>query len=121
MAIILLVDDEHDILELLELIVEECGHQALSARNGEVAMELARQYAPSLVLTDLMMPVMDGYELVAALQADPALRATPTVVMTAGSITPERRITLEGVQSVITKPFMIADIEALLGGLEKEA
>lgn len=67
MATILLVDDEHEILELLQLIVEDCGHQALTAWNGAVALMLARKHAPHMVLTDLMMPIMDGYALVAAL------------------------------------------------------
>lgn len=120
MATILLVDDEREILELLELIVEEYGFQALTARNGAAALTLARQHKPSLVLTDLMMPVMDGYALVAAIQADPVLQATPVVVMTAGVITDDRRTMLGPVQGVIAKPFLVEQIEALCDSVGKD-
>lgn len=119
MATILLVDDEHDILELLQIIVEEYGHQVITARDGAAGLILARQHRPNLVLTDLMMPFMDGYELVAAIQADPVLQTTPVIVMTAGIISDERRTALGPVQGVIAKPFLVEQIEALCEGVGK--
>lgn len=120
MATILLVDDEREILELLELIIEEYGFQVLTAPNGAAALTLARQHKPSLVLTDLMMPVMDGYAFVAAIQADPVLHAIPVVVMTAGIMTDDRRTMLGPVQGVIAKPFRIEQIETLCNSVEKD-
>jgi CheY-like chemotaxis protein len=117
MATILLVDDDHAILELLRLIVEDCGHQALTAHDGAVGLALAQQHVPNMVLTDLMMPFMDGFELVAALQADPALRAIPIVILTAGIVSAERHSMFGFVQDMIAKPFGVAQVEALFDGL----
>ena len=119
MATILLVDDEQEILELLKLIIEEFGHQALTAHNGIVGLALARQHKPNLVLTDLMMPFMDGYALVAAIQADLVLQTTPVVVMTAGMITDKDRTALGPIQAVIAKPFFVEQIQALCDSIEK--
>ena len=119
MAMILLVDDEHEILELLKLIIEEFGHQALTAHNGTVGLALARQHKPNLVLTDLMMPFMDGYALVAAIQADLVLQTIPVVVMTSGMITDKDRTALGPIQAVIAKPFFVEQIQALCDSIEK--
>ena len=119
MATILLVDDEHEILKLLELIIQECGHQALTARNGIVGLALARQHKPNLILTDLMMPFMDGYALVAAIQADLVLQTIPVVVMTSGRITDKDRTALGPIQAVIAKPFFVEQIQALCDSIEK--
>lgn len=117
MAVVLLVDDDADILDLLELIVEEAGHRVLRACNGAVALVLARQHRPDLLISDLMMPVLDGYGLVAAIRADPALATLPIVVMTAGGVAPERAAALAPAQQIIQKPFSIEYIENLLNEL----
>ncbi len=117
MATILLVDDDRAILELLRLVVEDCGHQALTAHDGAMGLAFAQQHVPAMVFTDLMMPGMDGFALVAALHADPALRDIPIVILTAGVVSAERRALLAGVQAMLAKPFDIAQVEALFADL----
>lgn len=81
MATVLVVDDEHAIASLLENVLEDEGHRVLVASNGRMALLRATETRPDLVITDFMMPVMDGAELVKALAADAALAAVPVIVM----------------------------------------
>lgn len=82
---VLVVDDDPDIREALALALELDGYQVASARNGLEAWELLGRTAPSLVLLDLAMPVLDGAGLLARIREDARLRALPVVVITAFS------------------------------------
>lgn len=79
------MDDDPDIREALALALELDGYQVASARNGLEAWELLGRTAPSLVLLDLAMPVLDGAGLLARIRDDARLRALPVVVITAFS------------------------------------
>ena len=81
MAVVLVVDDEFGITNLLEDVLSDEGHRVLVATNGKQALERAREERPDLVLTDYMMPVMDGAALIAALGADKDLKDIPIAVM----------------------------------------
>ncbi len=81
MAVVLVVDDEFGIALLLKDVLEDEGHRVLVANNGRQALERVAEEAPNLVITDYMMPVMDGAALLDALERDPALASIPTVVM----------------------------------------
>jgi CheY-like chemotaxis protein len=87
MSTILLVDDETDLLDLYSEVLELMGHAILRAYDGEQALRLARQWHPDLVVTDWMMPRMDGVELCRALSRAEELRDIP-VVMHSGSGNP---------------------------------
>jgi CheY-like chemotaxis protein len=74
---ILVVDDEPDQRFLLRRIFERAGHEVTDAADGAAALEAVRQSSPDLVVTDMMMPVMDGPELIRRLRCEPATAAIP--------------------------------------------
>jgi CheY-like chemotaxis protein len=108
---VLVVDDDPGILEMHAQLVEEhvpsC--RVLRASNGRIALELMRQKPPSLVLLDLMMPEMDGTEVLKAMQADARLRDVPVIVLTAQTLTQEDMVRLNrGVAAVLAKGVFTA-------------
>ena len=82
MSKILVVDDEPDLRFILRRIFEQAGHEVTDASHGAEAMECVRGSLPELVVTDMMMPVMDGYELIRLLRADPATAQIPILAVT---------------------------------------
>ncbi len=86
-SVILVVDDDHAICRYLSQILEDDGHETITALDGEGALELARRRKPDLITMDLMMPGMDGKAAIAALRDDPVLGDVPVVVV---SVLPER-------------------------------
>jgi CheY-like chemotaxis protein len=107
-VIVLVVDDEDPIRELVRGLLMDEGYQVLDAPNGAVALELARQHQPGLVLTDLMMPVMDGTTLCGKLRSDPQTTSVPVIVMTASGPT---AAAASGADAYLIKPF---DLDLLL-------
>lgn len=83
MATVLIVDDEADLRFVLRFALEDAGHAVVEASNGRAALEQIADAPPDVIVTDLMMPVMTGSELIAHLRADPATAAIPIVVWTA--------------------------------------
>jgi CheY-like chemotaxis protein len=112
MATVLVVDDEDSIVDLLADVVSDAGHTALTATNAFDALELARCHHPTLVISDVMMPLMDGYALVKALQADPTLADTMIILMSAGFR--EDQAQLGTAMAFIPKPLDLNMIEHLL-------
>ena len=106
---ILIVDDETSILESLQEILEHEGYGVVVAANGKQALAEVARTRPSLVLTDFMMPHMNGLQLLEALRATPGLEALPVVMMSAIFRPPERAEQL--CTAFIAKPF---EIDALL-------
>lgn len=116
MAIILVVDDEVGIARLLEDVFIDAGHEAMVASNGRQALDMARARLPAIILTDLMMPVMDGAELAAALAAEPELSGVPVVMM---SSMPEGVVIAKGAKytAFVRKPFNIYALVDLANSL----
>jgi CheY-like chemotaxis protein len=79
---ILIVDDEFGLAEMLREMLRESGYDVTLAINGRLALEILGEEKIDLVLTDLMMPVMDGVELAAAMRSHDQYRATPIIMMT---------------------------------------
>jgi CheY-like chemotaxis protein len=79
---ILIVDDEFGLAEMLREMLRESGFEVTLAINGRLALEILLEGKVDLVLTDMMMPVMDGAELAAAIRSDDRHRRTPIVMMT---------------------------------------
>jgi CheY-like chemotaxis protein len=79
---ILVVDDEPDLRFILRRIFEKAGHEVADAGHGAAALECVRRSLPELVVTDMMMPVMDGQELIRRLRADPATAQIPILAVT---------------------------------------
>jgi CheY-like chemotaxis protein len=82
-ATVLIADDRAEDRRLLRLVLERMGHRVVEANDGEQALELARSARPDLVMSDILMPVMDGFTLCRKLQEDVALRHIPVVFVTA--------------------------------------
>jgi CheY-like chemotaxis protein len=80
---VLLVDDEHAILDALSGILEDEGFRVVAAGNGREALARMEEGTPDVALVDMMMPVMDGRELIREMQADARWRAIPVVMMSA--------------------------------------
>jgi CheY-like chemotaxis protein len=83
MACVLIVEDDDDSREMLELLLTSYGYETLTARNGKEALERMRQQRPCLVLLDMQMPVMSGWEFRDHQVHDPALANVPVVCITA--------------------------------------
>ncbi len=80
---ILVVDDEPDILKMVTFRLKKEGYEVITAMDGQEALDLANRERPDLVLLDLRLPVMDGYEVCKALKADENLKQIPVVFLTA--------------------------------------
>ncbi len=82
--LVLIVEDEQPIAEALRDIVEDEGYQTVTARDGQEGLELAREYRPALIITDLMMPRMDGVAFIGAMRIDAAREgwSAPPVILT---------------------------------------
>jgi signal transduction histidine kinase/DNA-binding response OmpR family regulator len=107
---ILLVEDNDDMAAYVSSILGETG-AVERARNGEEALQKLAANTPDLVITDLMMPVMDGVALVRAMHQDAGLRNIPVVVLTARAIEKDRIDLLRiGVVDYITKPFLVDEL-----------
>lgn len=112
--LVLIAEDEQPIADALAMIVADAGYTPLLASQGKRALELTRERHPALILTDLMMPLLDGAQLIAAIRADAELdnhRPPPIVLMTAGGV---RRALEVNADALLKKPFAIAEVEALL-------
>jgi len=96
---ILVVDDEPDLRYLLRRIFQRAGHEVLEAGHGEAALELVRASPPDLIVTDMMMPVMGGAELISRLRADPTTALIPILAATG-----DPRLAARA-DVVLTKPY----------------
>jgi len=116
MPLVLIVEDEFGIANFLKDVLEDEGYRVLVASNGRQALERAGEERPDLILTDFMMPTMDGAGLIKALAADAVLKDVPIAVM---SSLPEAAVAerCSGYALFIRKPFKIFDIIDLVAGL----
>ena len=109
--VILVADDDPDILSIVSMSLETQGYTVYKAANGREAVDLARQHHPDLVLMDMMMPVVSGYEAVTELKADASTRDITIVGLSAKAMaTDMERATDVGIDGYITKPFRIAQV-----------
>jgi CheY-like chemotaxis protein len=89
---ILVVEDVPNVLELLEVTLRFKGYPVVTARNGQEALERIQQEHPALVITDILMPKMDGYALAHRLRSDPATRQIPLIFLSATYVTAEDKL-----------------------------
>lgn len=103
---VLVVDDEADVLLLCRVNLEFEGYEVIEAHDGEEAMEKVHAERPDIVLLDVMMPKMDGWQVLAALKADPETADVPVVMLTAKVQDQDQiRGWSGGAADYITKPF----------------
>jgi two-component system cell cycle response regulator len=106
MARVLVVEDQAENLELMVYLLKAFGHETLTARDGAEGVAVVTRDRPDLVVMDLQMPVMDGYEAGALIKADPVLSAIPLVAVTAYAMVGDReRIMACGFDGYMTKPI----------------
>lgn len=113
-ALVLIVEDEEPLAETISFIVQGAGYVPMVALHGHKAVEMARSRHPALLITDLMLPHLDGAALIATLRADAAARgdAAPAIILMTAVGRPQARAA--GADVVLRKPFRLADLEALL-------
>ena len=112
--LILIADDEEPVVEMLATFVADLGYMQLVAQNGQQALDLAREREPALIITDLMMPVMNGADLILALRAEAAAqgRASPPIVLLpAGSMRAASQLPVE---ALLLKPFDLNQLERVI-------
>jgi len=114
MTRLLVVDDELSILEALQDILSLEGYDVVTAYNGAEGLRRIAELRPDLVLLDLMMPVMDGREMLRRVREDPGLKGLPVVIMSAGRIPDAER---RAASATLAKPF---DLDHLLQTLAQQ-
>ncbi len=116
---LLVVEDIPDILNLLDTTLKFKGYRVLTARNGEEALEVIQKERPALVITDILMPKMDGFSLVHRLRIDPKTRDIPVLFLSATYVLPEDKefaLTL-GVTRFMEKPVDLATFLPIIAEL----
>lgn len=116
---LLVVEDIPDILNLLDTTLKFKGYQVVTARDGQEALDIIRREHPALIITDILMPKMDGFNLVHRLRIDPETRKIPVIFLSATYIAPEDKdFALNiGVTRFVEKPVDMADFLPLVAEL----
>ena len=114
-ARILIADDYEDNRELLRLLLLNAEYEVLEARDGQECVDMAREHLPDLIMVDLSMPKLNGWEAVRLLQADPRTRSIPCVVATASAEIDHARALLSGFSAYVNKPFRTAELLEVVG------
>lgn len=113
MPLILVVDDEVNILDLLKFNLGKDGYQVIGQTNGRDAVKFMEQEKPDLVILDIMLPQMDGYEVLRTIRAKPETRSIPVIMLSAKGELVDKVLGLElGADDYITKPFSPREVLA---------
>jgi DNA-binding response OmpR family regulator len=124
MARILIAEDEPDIRELVAFTLRFAGHEVTPTSNGEEALNHAMQVVPDLILMDVRMPKMTGYDACRAMKAEPSLKDVPVVFLSAKGQDSEIQIGLDaGAEEYLLKPFapdqLVERVKAILAKFGK--
>lgn len=124
MARILIAEDEPDIRELVAFTLRFAGHEVVATSNGEEALHKASEIIPDIILMDVRMPRMTGYDACRAMKADPLLKNIPVVFLSAKGQDSEIQTGLEaGAEEYLLKPFapdqLTERVKAILGKFGK--
>lgn len=115
---VLIVDDEPNIVLSLEFLMKQAGYSASTATDGEMALEQMRQTKPDLVLLDINMPKLNGYEVCQAIRDNPGWKDVRIVMLTARGRDIEREKGLAmGADDYVIKPFSTRDVVDLVNRL----
>lgn len=120
------VEDEPEMIDLIRLILGRKGYDVFGAHGGKVAMEVIKAQKPALILLDLMMPDMDGWEVYQQLKADETLNQIPVIVVTAKAQSIDKVLGLHiaKVNDYISKPFspqeLLDSVEQVLEIVQEE-
>jgi len=115
---ILLVEDEPNIMRLTTVMLEKEGYQVLQAPDGKVGIELAHTQAPDIVVTDLIMPEKNGFDVCRAVRADERTKHLPILILTAMGDEFNKSAGFEaGADDYLTKPFNINELKVRIKAL----
>jgi two-component system cell cycle response regulator DivK len=114
---ILVVEDQEDNRQILRDLLTKAGFDMIEAENGEDAVALAQASRPDLILMDIQLPILDGYEATRRIKADPNLKSIPIIVVTSYALSgDEEKARLAGCDDYVAKPFsprqLLAKIKA---------
>ena len=118
---ILVVEDTEDNRQILRDLLGMAGYTVVEAQNGAEGVAMAAEHKPDLILMDIQMPVMDGYEATRRIKAEPALKTIPIVAVTSYALSGDEEKAREaGCDAYIAKPYsprqMLARVREILGG-----
>jgi DNA-binding response OmpR family regulator len=117
---VLITEDEPNIAESLTFILNREGYDVSTVFDGEAALQRLRSDPPDIMILDVMLPKLNGFEVLKLVKADPALKALPVMILTAKGQTHDRRMAEEiGASAFITKPFSNRDIIEQIGRLAR--
>jgi two-component system cell cycle response regulator DivK len=103
---ILVVEDQEDNRQILRDLLTNAGYEIIEAENGEEGLAVAAREQPDLILMDIQLPLLDGYEVTRRIKADPALRAIPIIAVTSYALSgDESKAQAAGCDAYIAKPY----------------
>jgi two-component system, OmpR family, response regulator VicR len=120
--LILCIEDEQEMIDLIRLILSRRGFDVRGANSGEAGLKIIHEHHPDLVLLDLMMPDMDGWEVYQKMKSDETTRNIPVIVVTAKAQSIDKVLGLHiaKVDDYISKPFspqeLLTSVDNVLGG-----
>jgi CheY-like chemotaxis protein len=119
---VLVIEDDPRSVKLMELVLSSRGYQAVVARNGEEGLAVARSRPFDVILLDLMLPEVDGFEVLRRLQADPELADIPVVITSARARPATKEEAAElGAEFYLTKPYRKAELLDVIASLLDES
>lgn len=119
---VLVVEDNVDNFELVRFLLERAGYETFSAANGIEGVAAARREQPDLILMDLSMPELDGWQATAQLKTDDATRHIPVLALTAHTLPGDRKRAIDaGCDGYISKPLNVASFDKLVATLLRQA
>jgi two-component system cell cycle response regulator DivK len=103
---ILVVEDQEDNRQILRDLLANAGYEMIEAEDGQQALTQAAKHKPDLILMDIQLPLLDGYEATRRIKADPALNAIPIIVVTSYALSgDEEKAHAAGCDAYVAKPF----------------
>jgi len=119
---ILVIDDEKDIVKAVTFRLQNSGYEVISAYDGEEGLKKAREESPNLIISDLMLPKIDGYKICGLLKKDTRYAHIPVIMFTARTQESDKQMGKEvGADAYITKPFESEELLSKIKELLKEA
>lgn len=122
---ILIADDEAHVTHVVSAKLRKAGYEVRIANDGEEALRLAFEEVPDMLITDLQMPFLSGFELAMRLKADPRTANTPVLLLTArGYVIDSSELTLTNIRQIMAKPFsalaLLEVVQSFLGDVHSE-
>jgi two-component system, cell cycle response regulator DivK len=123
---ILVVEDQEDNRRIVRDLLTSIGYELIEAHDGEAGVRLAKEHRPDLILMDIQLPRLDGYEATRQIKSDPALRHIPVVVVTSYALSgDDKKAAAAGADAYVAKPFsprqLLAKIQQFLAPPDRPA